>query len=123
MRWVRANTRFGARLALLALALQLLLSFGHIHPEDFAFSSPSKVAMLSATALDGGPSSDRDERAGHDYCAICATISLASTLLLPEPVSLPILVAREYKWQPSYYVERLNFNLHIAFQARGPPLA
>ena len=34
MRWFWANRIFGGRLALFALAVQLALSFGHIHRED-----------------------------------------------------------------------------------------
>ena len=31
MRWFRSNIRVGSRLALFALAVQFLLSFGHFH--------------------------------------------------------------------------------------------
>src|SRR5262245_56438932 len=31
MGWIRSNLRFGAWCALLALAIQLVLSFGHVH--------------------------------------------------------------------------------------------
>ena len=34
MYWVRSNRRFGSWAALFALAIQLVLSFGHIHIED-----------------------------------------------------------------------------------------
>ena len=35
MHWIRKNSRFGSWAAVFALALQLVLSFGHIHAEDF----------------------------------------------------------------------------------------
>ena len=31
MKWFRSNIRHGSRLALLALAIQFVLSFGHFH--------------------------------------------------------------------------------------------
>src|SRR5260370_7977226 len=31
MKWFRSNIRYGSRLALFALAIQFLLSFGHFH--------------------------------------------------------------------------------------------
>ena len=35
MKWLRAKIRQGTSLALLALAINLVLSFGHIHLEGF----------------------------------------------------------------------------------------
>ena len=37
MHWVRANRRIGAWVALFALSLQLVLSFGHVHAHSAAF--------------------------------------------------------------------------------------
>jgi len=36
MRWFRANRLFGGCLALFALAIQLAVSFAHIHPQDLS---------------------------------------------------------------------------------------
>ena len=49
MHWVRSNRRFGSWAALFALAIQLVLSFGHIHLEDFQGSSAA-VALAVAGA-------------------------------------------------------------------------
>jgi hypothetical protein len=45
MSWVRTHRRIGGTLALFALALQLVLSFGHVHPRDFAGIPGSAVAQ------------------------------------------------------------------------------
>jgi hypothetical protein len=39
MKWFRSNIRLGSRLALLALAIQFLLSFGHFHGGDASVAS------------------------------------------------------------------------------------
>jgi hypothetical protein len=66
-------TRLGARLGLLALALQLVLSFAHIHP------LPLSEATLSAPA--GGTTPDLALTDG--ACAICASIAAFHALDLP----------------------------------------
>ena len=69
-----ALTRLGARLGLLALALQLVLSFAHIHP------LPLHETALSAPA--GGTAPDLPLADG--ACAICAGIAAFATLDLPR---------------------------------------
>ena len=52
MRWFRSHARLGSWLALSALALQLALSFGHIHLKD----------VLGQADASSGPSSRRSRR-------------------------------------------------------------
>jgi hypothetical protein len=122
MRWVRRRQRFGSYLALAGLALQLVLSFGHIHLDGISGDRPTLVvgtnASLPLQSPAQHPANDAD-----DYCPICATIHLAGTLFLPEPPQLPLTFVS----QP---IEHFN---HIAvvfvasqrapFQSRAPPLA
>jgi len=52
MRWFRSNIRMGSRLALIALAVQFLLSFGHFHGGASVASANAKwPALHDATAL------------------------------------------------------------------------
>ena len=44
MKWFRSNIRLGSRLALLALAIQFLLSFGHFHERSAQAASASMDA-------------------------------------------------------------------------------
>lgn len=95
MRWFRANRRSCGWLALLALAIQLGLSFGHVHADDDTQRTavPLVVALLGGNApTDAGPvpTPADHEPHGHagDACPICAIIALAGSLLLPEPPGL-----------------------------------
>src|SRR5688500_3726117 len=73
MGWFRGQRRLGAWLALVALALQLGLSFGHIHVE-----APARAPGLAAAAPEGPQGSHRDhgDTADRDYCPCCAILSL-----------------------------------------------
>ena len=123
MQWVRPNRRFASWLALVALALQLALSFGHVHLDGIRAGSTNDW-ITSAKAPSAPPSpahhpaSDAD-----DYCAICATIHLASTSFLPDAPQLPALLV-------SQTIEHFHHVAFVAvarqrtpFQSRAPPLA
>jgi hypothetical protein len=81
MQWFRANLKVGSRLALLALTLQIVLSFGHVHLGGLRHSS-DRLSVAGTHSVPSHPQrqpiSDADE-----YCAICATMHLAATSLLP----------------------------------------
>jgi hypothetical protein len=115
--------RFGSWCALLALAIQLAMSFGHLH---FA-SSAAAAALASAAAeplagtSDNPPAPTKHSRVA-DYCTICASFHLAG-LPTAEPPSISTL-------HPSNG-ERLNVLIEVTtsgssglpFNARAPPLA
>jgi hypothetical protein len=122
MGWVRARQRFGAWLALFALALQLVLSFGHIHAEDFA--TPKLGAVAFAHANDGAADDDGDHHGlGHADCAICAVIHLAATLLLPPPPQVPLPAAETFAWFAAVERHDPPRAPRQPFQARAPPQA
>lgn len=116
MNWVRSKARTLSLLALFALAVQLSLSFGHVHASDFS-------SLGDKTALASTPSSDthHDQHNGNDVCAICATIAMANALVdaappvLPLPVTVhaePLLVAAVFDTaQPR----------QLSFRSRAPP--
>ena len=56
MRWIRTHRRLGSRLALFALAVQLVVSFGHVHLDKIAPSSAaaSAVSLLDTALLPHG---------------------------------------------------------------------
>src|SRR5687767_14877177 len=84
MKWFRSNIKHGSRLALLALALQFGLSFGHFHA-DAAQAAPPAVQSVTApsdtsavtpdavstSALPPASHDDSDHHPGKD-CALCA---------------------------------------------------
>src|SRR2546428_9278577 len=74
MQWFRSRARLGSGLALLALVVQLALSFGHVHADSIA-----RDVRVSAAASNMQPSPDQagtpSDRPGHqsipnDYCPI-----------------------------------------------------
>jgi hypothetical protein len=122
MRWIRTNRRVTGTLALLALALQITLSFGHIHLRDFA--GVPGVAVAQAQPTPAG--STGDPGTGHstnDYCLICATANLAGTLVLASQLALALPVAStdtSYEHFCAAFCGRID---HALFRARAPPLA
>jgi hypothetical protein len=107
MRWFRSKIRAGTRLALLALAVQFVLSFGHFHgtaalaaPNIHAVTAPASAAQIAdqakpatkALAADEAQQApDKSHGDHHDgYCAICAVMSLAGSLITSGPVLLMV---------------------------------
>jgi hypothetical protein len=105
------------------MTLQLALSFGHIHLEKLA----SGLAIASMTASE--TSSSQQNPAHHpangadDFCAICATIHLASSLFLPDAPLLPVPFASRTVEHFGYFAFNFVSPQRAAFQSRAPPLA
>jgi hypothetical protein len=126
MGWFRTRRKFGGRLALLALAVQLIISFGHIHKEDIfgAARTAASAATLDAAASD--QPLPPDQPAGHagDYCAICATIHLLGASVLGEPPQSPAVPLAFQSIEHSAQVTALFAGSRWRpFQSRAPPLA
>ena len=120
MSWVRTHRRFGGTLALFALALQLVLSFGHVHERDFAGIPGSAVAQAQVT-VPHGPDGDAADQA-NDYCLVCSTVALSGTLVLPV---LPALLPAANSISVSHWyrlADRRDRFEHALFSARAPPL-
>ena len=121
MSWIRTHRRFGGTLALFALALQLALSFGHVHARDFAGIPGSSVAQAQVT-VPHGPDRDAADQANDVYCAVCATVALSGTLVLP---ALPALLSPPSSIDVSHWyrlADRRDRFEHAPFSARAPPL-
>lgn len=122
----RTNHRRVAWLALFALWLQLALSFGHMHPEDFAgLSSGAAHQQFVKSDPIGDPAAPLDplaEGPGHEACAICASIHLAGTLTLPEPIELKAPLAADAAMLRRGGELLLLPAPHSLFQTRAPPL-
>jgi hypothetical protein len=129
MRYFRSNVRFGAFCALFALAIQILLSFGHMHGGGAGrlwASSPLSIDQVNqptTTASDDPAVPSNQTGQTGDYCAICALIKLAGALVpATGPVSLaPDLTGRAHLTTSAG--PELAACSHLFFQARAPPLA
>jgi hypothetical protein len=147
MKWFRSNVRHGSRLALFALAIQVLLSFGHFHgssaqaaPALMEANQPGlhNTVTCAATHLDAwagashedafralAPKTSDHESDGRptDDCAICAVTALANALVVATPSYLP-------GPQPAsslYLTTEAEFialnSARAVFQSRAPPIS
>lgn len=141
MKWFRSNIKHGSRLALFALAIQFVLSFGHHHgaaaleapaisvqTSDPAAARPGATVDSQHAALTNsakrfvtspaGPIGDDQDR---DRCAVCAITALAGTMLFTGPPVLLLPDACNFL----HLVIEAEFNhlesRPIAFQPRAPP--
>src|SRR5580704_9329103 len=84
----RYGGRCGSWLALIALTFQLAVSFGHVHLDGIRIDSKAAAfGRLTPTAqsLPAQQPGDKD-----DYCAICASLYLATNSFVPLPPLLPV---------------------------------
>jgi hypothetical protein len=127
MDWFRSRSKWGSYLALFALALQLALTFGHVHVDRAVTISADGSTVATADASNTAQvtptdPTDRHDRAD-DRCPICTLIHLAGALVLAEPPSLPLpdISARPPSEPP------LAFDFpspqRPLFAARAPPTA
>ncbi len=84
------NRRFGSCLALAALALQLVLSFGHVHLDGVHRASLALALSGWEAQASQPPAPHPGNDADDDYCTICATIFLAANSFLPPAPQLPV---------------------------------
>ena len=127
MRWVRSNIRPGSCCALLALAIQLALSFGHVHRAEFPWvsghASPSALAAGAASVSDAAAAPAKPVGLASDYCAICAAMVLANSV---RPAAAPSSRMPAGNIGVRFWARAEVFSAtspHRLFQARAPPLA
>lgn len=118
MRWFRSSRRPLGWLALWALALQLGLSFGHVHG-----SRGDHPAAAQTTTADADNASNTGDSSDTDYCATCAILTLltgAQTASAPVFV-LPVALASA-EITVALKAPRLAAS-RTAFHSRAPPLS
>ena len=124
MRSLRSNIGRIAWLALVALACQFVLSFGHVHLGKPSAGMARVVPGIVLGAADNTPAGNTPAPAGttDEFCAICANISLASVLFVPVVLALlaPVLRDAALPW-PQADITLITVS-HL-FSARGPPKA
>jgi len=132
MKWFRRHIKTGSRLALFALALQFVLSFGHSHfngahatPATHTLTDVANAQGLAADAASErqqGGNPDTDQPSG-EPCAICAVMSMANQLVFATPALLLLPDAIEVL----FLVTDAEFahlgSLWPAFQSRAPPVS
>jgi hypothetical protein len=135
MKWFRSNARFGSRLALFALAVQFLLSFGHFHGSaqaasintiGFAAGHLHAWANLAHANASGAvrlkSSGDAPGGQPDDDCAICAVMALADAMVDASPPCLPSPQAVAFRYLAVDAAFADPSPARGAFQPRAPPI-
>jgi hypothetical protein len=120
---VRANTRFGVCLALIALVLQFVLPFGHVHLGGIQRAAPTVHAAdyNAQTFVPGSAQLPGEDDNG--YCAICATSYLAANSFLPHAPQLTLPFVFRSIEHFHQIVAAALVPRRMPFQSRAPPLA
>jgi hypothetical protein len=125
MQWVRTNRRFGAWCALLAIALQIVLSFGHTHRFDGfrpgALSPQSIAGLTGQPAAEPGSPPSKPAGLVYEYCAICAVIEMGASAPPPAPpASIAPAAAGKVRFATNAEAAAAARE-HLLFEARAPP--
>jgi hypothetical protein len=129
MYWFRSRSRLGSWLALFALAFQLAVSFGHVHVDGKGSGHASILAGVLAIQASTGPDSasppanDEAPALAHDYCAVCALIHLAGTVVVAQAPDLPVPALFGATQADPPAEVGLTARNHALFAARAPPIA
>ena len=124
MGWVWLHRRHGALLALIALALQIVVAFGHVHLRGLAQNSHATSAAQRAVLADTKSHAPAQIPADNDdYCAICASIFLASSAFAPAPPKLLVPTNFQRVGHCFNAARSLAESLRLAFRSRAPPVA
>jgi hypothetical protein len=121
----RRYRRYGAYLALLALALQIVLSFGHVDLGGIVgpthLTSAGKQSIAVTQAPQPGPAQTGAVDDG--YCPICASIFLVSNSFVSEPPTLPVPDGFERTIHTISIDRGISTPRLIVFRSRAPPAA
>jgi hypothetical protein len=124
MRWFRDNVRHGSWLALLALVVNLGLSFGHFHATDGKFVENGLISLVAAMSSNHDRTQGQPSDTGaDDLCPICTAVLAMANALASAP---PLLLVEFAGLDVDLPIEpRLVFAERptAAFQSRGPPIS
>jgi hypothetical protein len=124
MRWFRSNVRSGAWFALVAMATQLALTFGHLHLRVASAASAQLAAKASVTLPDGSSLPTKPKpRIVDEHCAVCTLIQMATAGAPAAAASLQLPVLFTSATLIIRVEHELAASPPLLFQARGPPIA
>jgi hypothetical protein len=124
MRWFRSNRHFGARLALIALALQFVLTFGHVHLALLAQAVADQELSSTATGAGGSDKPDGTPNGLAELdCPVCALIHLSAAAAPSVAPVLPLPTATEFVTLRPPADTAATAAPRISQRARAPPAA
>jgi hypothetical protein len=121
MRWFREQIRQLTLLALIALAINLALSFGHVHAIPTEHSDASQIALTAAAPLDGDHSRHGDHHPD-DLCPICMAAAAMGSAIASTPPVLAVEFAHAVLAPVATTDTVLPQTSRTGFRSRGPPL-
>ena len=107
-------------LALLAMMIQFVASYGHIHPQDFRGMLQGHGTPV-ITAPNGTGSGLGDGVAADTDCPVCASISLLGSSALPDGIRIPMPSSQASVAIVAFDALHLTAPPHLLFDTRGPP--
>ena len=116
MAWWRSRRRRGAGLALLALLVQIVLSFGHLHLQDLA-PAPAATAAVPQTAPAHSPPGHPD-----NDCPICIAIHMAASGLVAVPPAIAAPHELGRITQTWHAARDISVARYVLFRTRAPPV-
>jgi len=120
MRWFRDNVGHGSWLALIALAINIALSFSHIH----AIGGHRSEHGLVVASSDSRQTPDHsDDGKADDLCPICMAAAAIGTALAPTPPALPVEFAEALIYHAIEHAVAIPPAPRAAFQSRAPPIS
>jgi DUF2946 family protein len=108
-------------LALLAMMIQFVASYGHIHPQDFRGMLQGHGTPV-VTAPNGTSSGLGDGATADTDCPVCASISLLGSSALPDGIRVPMPSSQASTAVVAFDALHLTLPPHLLFETRGPPL-
>jgi len=125
MRWFRDNSRQGSWLALIALAINVALSFGHFHAFDGKVVSGGLIAKVASVVTPN--SGSQPSQPNHEHADVLCPICVASAAMAQALASVPPGVAVAFAFAAADRTISPDATLvqtpRAAFQSRGPPLS
>jgi Protein of unknown function (DUF2946) len=121
MRWFRRYRICGAQAALLALALQFVLAFGHVHAIETADDTVG-VAAANTTSSPATPESGGSHK-DNGLCACCVTLHLTGTAQAAAAPTLAMpadYTARAFSFASDAALDEWPL---LEQRSRGPPQA
>jgi len=123
MRWFRDTIRQSSWLALIALAINLGLSFGHFHAIDGKASGIAAVAASIASPDDDQRQGNSDDSRADYLCPICMAATAMASALASAPPALSLEFANVTIDRTIEPALALVGPSRAAFQPRGPPIS
>jgi hypothetical protein len=103
----------------LALAIQLVLAFGHVHAD--ALTGDHRASVATVAQPSGPDGDDRHDDHADKFCDICATIHALGSSPLPQPPMLAAPAAFRVAPSPMRATGARALPTRAAFHPRAPP--